>query len=127
MIRASLVASIVLLSGHAYAGSVLDLSEPQQGPFPSYLDLNDGKPSSWGETRPRKEASAEPSPAIQANMPAPLPLSSLVVPAKAAPIPARASSPASGSRTLVVVSSTQREYVRSQPASRGFSLGRRRR
>lgn len=126
MIRATLVASLVLLTGQAFAGSFLDLSAPQKGTFPSYLDLNDGKPSSWGEIRPQKEASADPVAVVPVAVPAPLPLSSMVMPAQSA-MQARISSPPSNSRTLVVMSNTQRETVRPQPASRGFSVARRRR
>ncbi len=120
MIRAVVVASMVLVGGHARAGSVLDLSAPQQGPFPSFLDLNDGKPSSWGETRPRRETANEPVAAVPASMMAPLPLSSMVKPAQATPS-------ASGSRTLIVINNSRRETVRPQSPSRGFGIGRRRR
>jgi hypothetical protein len=49
----------VMLGTPAVAGGVLDLSVPQTGPFPSFIDLNRGEPSRWdGKPDPAANAVA---------------------------------------------------------------------
>lgn len=119
MIRAVFLASMIFVAGPALAGSVLDLSAPQQGPFPSYLDLNEGRPSSWGTEPPKREETTEAA-AIPVSMTQPLPLSSMAMPRQGS---------SSGSTTVLVSSYTRRDgtSVRSHTrSSTGFRMGRRR-